>query len=196
MSERNIPVLQSIEKHRDTKYLKTYTLHYTNPVGKDKAYETVSNYTWDCPEDIGRIASGVVIIGFCGEKLLLLKEFRMGVNQFLCNLPAGRLEEGEAVEECARRELYEETGLSLKSVMQILPPSYASPDLSDSCSWMVIGEVEGELEPHPDDDEYLLPFFASREELESLLKTEKFSVRAQLAAWMFARMGKVDHQKQ
>ena len=103
-------------KNRDTRFLKSYTLNYTNTEGNEKLYEMVSNFDYEKPEEIGQKASGVVIVGFCGEKLLLLREFRMGVNQFIYNMPAGHLEEGESIEECAGRELREETGLYIKNL--------------------------------------------------------------------------------
>ena len=36
----------------------------------------------------------------------------MSINKSIYNLCAGMLQEGESVEDCARRELYEETGLT------------------------------------------------------------------------------------
>ena len=190
MRKKQIPVLNSMVKNRDTHFLKSYTLNYTNTEGKEKLYEMVSNFDYKEPEEIGQKASGVVIIGFREEELLLLKEFRMGVNQFVYNMPAGHSEKGESVEQCAKRELAEETGLYIKKICKILPPAYAAPDLSDSSAWVVIAEVEGEFEPHTEADEYIQPLFVSREKLRTLLETEKFSGRAQLAAYFFSKMGK------
>ena len=74
---KQIPVLNSMEKTRDTRFLKNYTLNYTNTEGGEKIYETVSNFDYDSPEQLGEKAAGVVIIGTKGDKLLLCKEFRM-----------------------------------------------------------------------------------------------------------------------
>ena len=156
MCEKKVPVLNFMTKNRDTRFLKSYTLNYTNTEGNEKLYEMVSNFDYEKPEEIGQKASGVVIVGFYGEKLLLLREFRMGVNQFIYNMPAGHLEEGESIEECAGRELREETGLYIKKICKILPPAYAAPDLSDSSAWVVIAEVEGEFNPQTEADEYIL----------------------------------------
>ena len=189
MCEKKVPVLNSMTKNRDTRFLKSYTLNYTNTEGREKLYEMVSNFNYEKPEEIGKKASGVVIVGFRGEELLLLREFRMGVNQFIYNMPAGHSEEGETVEECARRELHEETGLHLKRICKILPPAYAAPDLSDSSAWVVIAEVEGVFDPHTEADEYIQPLFADRKQLSELLETEKFSGRAQLIAYFFSELG-------
>ncbi|MCI6857781.1 MAG: NUDIX hydrolase [Eubacterium sp.] len=186
---KKIPVLNSMEKSRDTKFLKSYTLNYTNTEGHEKVYEMVSNFDYDNPKEIGLKASGVVIVGYRGEELLLLKEFRMGVNRFIYNLPAGHLEKGESVERCAERELKEETGLRIKKIEKILPPSYAAPDLSDSSAWVVLAQVEGEFCPQAEEDECIMPLFADIEKLEKLLEEERFSGRAQLFAYFFSLFG-------
>lgn len=189
MSEKKVPVLNFMTKNWDTRFLKSYTLNYTNTEGNEKLYEMVSNFDYEKPEEIGQKASGAVIVGFRGDELLLLREFRMGVNQFIYNMPAGHSEAGESVEECAKRELREETGLRIKRICKILPPAYAAPDLSDSSAWVVMAEVEGEFHPQTEADEYIQPLFADRKQLEELLNNEKFSGRAQLMAYFFCKMG-------
>ena len=189
MCEKKVPKLNFMTKNRDTRFLKSYTLNYTNTKGNEKLYEMVSNFDYEKPEEIGQKASGVVIVGFRGDELLLLREFRMGVNQFIYNMPAGHSEAGESVEECAERELREETGLRIKRICKILPPAYAAPDVSDSSAWVVMAEVEGEFNPQTEADEYIQPLFADRKKLEELLNNEKFSGRAQLMAYFFCKMG-------
>ena len=189
MSEKKVPILNFMTKTRDTHFLKSYTLNYTNTEGNEKLYEMVSNFDYKKPEEIGQKPSGVVIVGFRGDELLLLREFRMGVNQFIYNMPAGHSEAGESVEECAKRELREETGLRIKKICKILPPAYAAPDLSDSSAWVVMAEVEGEFNPQTEADEYIQPLFADKKQLKELLDNEKFSGRAQLMAYFFYKMG-------
>jgi ADP-ribose pyrophosphatase len=45
-------------------------------------------------------------------RVLLLRQYRHAVRQTLWEIPAGKLDQGEAPETCARRELKEETGYS------------------------------------------------------------------------------------
>lgn len=49
-------------------------------------------------------------------RILLVRQFRPAVEQFVWELPAGTLEVGETPEACCRRELLEETGYSAKTV--------------------------------------------------------------------------------
>ena len=83
------------EKVRDGKYLKNYELTYRNKAGREKKYEMVSRRNLNGVEDIGGKPSGVSIIATYQDKMLLLHEFRMGVNRTVYNLCAGMLEPDE-----------------------------------------------------------------------------------------------------
>ncbi|HUK37947.1 MAG TPA: NUDIX hydrolase [Methanomicrobiales archaeon] len=47
-----------------------------------------------------------------GDTCILLRQFRFAVGEYLCEAPAGTMDEGETPLETARRELIEETGLA------------------------------------------------------------------------------------
>ncbi len=178
--------LLAFHKVKDGKYLKNYELTYENKAGREKTYEIVSHRELKDAEDIGGSPSGVSIVAICQGKLLLLHEFRMGVNRTIYNLCAGMIEEGESIGECIQRELYEETGLRLKRVVRILPPSYAAVAISDITTYIAFIEAEGELSDHTSANERIEAKFYSRAEVKSLLDTEPFSSRAQIAAYIFA----------
>jgi ADP-ribose pyrophosphatase len=65
---------------------------------------------------------------FDDGKVALIKQYRHATDQFLWEIPAGTLEEGEDAMTCARRELAEETGYEaehLENLAEILPaPGY------------------------------------------------------------------------
>lgn len=181
--------LIDFKKVRDGKYLKNYELTYLNKAGREKKYEIVSRSEITGPDALGKRVSGVSIVAYHEDRLLLLREFRMGVNRYIYNLCAGMIEEGESMEECITRELYEETGLSVKRIRTILPPSFAAVAFSDVKTQIAFVEVEGNFEDHTSDNEQIDAKFYSREEVRELLETEEFSSRAQMAAYFFTIYG-------
>ena len=72
------------------------------------------------------------------------------------------MEEGETVLDCIKRELYEETGLSVKKVIDILPASYAAVAISDTKTHIVFVEAEGEFEDHTSENEWIEAAFYTR----------------------------------
>ncbi|ASW42794.1 NUDIX hydrolase [Clostridium isatidis] len=61
--------------------------------------------------DIIRHPGACGIIAFLDdENIILVEQFRLALNKVLLEIPAGKLDKGEAIEECAKRELREETG--------------------------------------------------------------------------------------
>lgn len=179
--------LLHLKKVKDGKYLKNYELTYLNKKDKEKVYEIVSRHDIADVKELGNHVSGVSIVAYCDDKMLLLREFRMGVNRYVYNLCAGMIEDGESIEECIQRELYEETGLMLKKVVDILPPSFSALAISDIKTQIAFVEAEGEFEDHTSDNELIEARFYDREEVRELLETEEFSSRAQLAAYFFVK---------
>ena len=180
--------LIGFEKVKEGKYLNNYELTYRNKVGKEKKFEIVSRNSYSDITELGGKPSGVSIIATMNGKMLLLQEFRMGVNRTIYNLCAGMIDEGETIEECVRRELYEETGLQVKEITHILPPSYAAVAITDVTTYIAFAEVEGEFSDHSSDNEEIKGKFYTKEEVRELLKDQPFSSRAQLAAYYFTLM--------
>lgn len=178
-----------LEKVKDGKYLKSYELTYNNKAGNEKKYEIVSRNDLTDITQIGTMPSGVSIIATCNDRLLLLHEFRMGVNRTIYNLCAGMLEKDETIEECIQRELLEETGLQIKKIHKILPPSFSAVAISDTSTYIAFVEAEGEFADHTSDNEQIDARFYTKEEVAELLEAEPFSSRAQLAAFFFCNGG-------
>lgn len=180
--------LQKIEKTYHGKYLKYYDLTYENKAGKEKHYEIVSRHEISDVSDLGNHVSGVSIVATYKGKLLLLKEFRMGVGKEIYNLCAGMIEPGETLEKCIRRELFEETGLKSVKILDVLEPSYAAVAISDVLTQIAFVEVDGEISAaYQSANEQIEANFYTREQVQELLKTERFSSRAQIAAYFFTR---------
>ena len=63
-------------------------------------------------------------------QLLLIKQYRYAAEQYLYEIPAGRLEPGEDPRDCAIRELREETGCTARQ-MEFLTTIYTTPGFTD-----------------------------------------------------------------
>ena len=63
-------------------------------------------------------------------QLLLIRQYRYAALDYLYEIPAGRLEPGEAPELCARRELQEETGCTA-GTLEHMHTMYTTPGFTD-----------------------------------------------------------------
>ncbi|MFI5278886.1 MAG: NUDIX hydrolase [Gemmatimonadales bacterium] len=63
-------------------------------------------------------------------EILLLHQYRYAADGEIWEIPAGRLDKGEAPESCARRELLEETGASAER-FELLTTIYPTPGFCD-----------------------------------------------------------------
>ncbi len=186
--------LNSIKKTGNGRFLKNYELEYTNKKGEPKVYEMVSYRDIKDETEIGKSVGGAVVVALQGDRILLLREFRMAVNSFVYNMVAGRREHGETMEECVRRELYEESGLQVVRVRGSLKPAYAAASMSDVLNQLVVVDVIGEISDHTEDDELIEAAFYSKEEVSDLLANEVFTARAQFVAYAFT-MGIFDDKE-
>jgi ADP-ribose pyrophosphatase len=63
-------------------------------------------------------------------RVLLIRQFRHAADGYIWEVPAGRLDRGEAPEACARRELQEETGMRA-ATLELLTTIYTTPGFTD-----------------------------------------------------------------
>ena len=64
------------------------------------------------------------------QKFLLVKQYRPSLNAFTLEFPAGLVDAGEFIEQAARRELLEETGHTIQTVLWISPMIASDPGLT------------------------------------------------------------------
>lgn len=180
--------LLEMKKVHEGTYLHNYELTYENRAGRRKRFEIVSRQNLESPGDIAGRSSGIAIVAFQEEKLLLLREFRMSLNKPIYGLCSGLLEGAESAEECARRELMEETGLQVKHIRAILPSSYSSAGFSDVSIRLVFLEAGGSINVRASENEEIAAAFYTRTQVADMLAREEFSSLAQMAASFFCGM--------
>ncbi|HLV25392.1 MAG TPA: NUDIX hydrolase [Gemmatimonadales bacterium] len=86
-------------------------------------------------------------------QVLLIRQYRHAAEGYLFEVPAGRLDPGETPEQCARRELREETGC-IAERMEHLMTTYTTPGFTDEKIhlYMAVGLTQaGEAELEADE---------------------------------------------
>ena len=106
------------------------------------------------------------------EKILLNKEFRLALGDWVYNFPAGLIDEGEEPIESARRELKEETGLDLLTVNDILPLSYSAIGFANETNLCIVGVANGTFSKSSSTVEEIKAGWYTKDEVKKLLKTE------------------------
>lgn len=116
-------------------------------------------------------------------KILLIRQYRYPVDEIIYEIPAGKLEPDEDVEECARRELREETGYEAEKISKLFE-FYPTPGYSTETIYIYQAEglkfVGRELE----EGEYIEVVPKSREELKELFEAGKIKDSKTLIAVM------------
>lgn len=87
-------------------------------------------------------------------QILLVRQYRYAAGAYLYEIPAGRLDAGEAPEACARRELREETGCEAERLERVAG-FYTTPGFTDEYihAFMASGLTRGT--PAHETDEFI-----------------------------------------
>ncbi|MBR1931024.1 MAG: NUDIX hydrolase [Lachnospiraceae bacterium] len=183
--------LQGIIKREQGQFINRYDLVYETQAGRKKVYEIISRRKELLgAEDLkGETPDAVVIIvtDEYGERILLNKEFRMAVNDWVYHFPAGLIDPGETPLESAKRELWEETGLELYEVEDMLAPSYSAVSFGNESNVCIVGRARGRVRPSTSDAEEIVAGWYTKEEVRALLNTERFAARTQAYCYIWSK---------
>ena len=131
----------------------------------------------------------IPVVWHDGEfKLVLIREFRVPLKDYEWGFPAGLIDEGEDGFDTAKRELKEESGMKVVSLLWRSPPIYSSAGMTDEAVEMICVEVEGELSRTGlDDSEEIEPAIVGRDGIRWLMQdpTNKFGAKAYLTLLWF-----------
>lgn len=83
---------------------------------------------------------GVAVIPITEQgKILMVKQYRIAVDETILELPAGKLEDNEDIKKCAARELEEETGFRAEKIKKLFY-FYTTPGYSSEKLYLFIAE--------------------------------------------------------
>ena len=156
---------EGIRKIHEGRFITRYDVDYTTAEGNAKTYEIISrNKDIQTLEELQNIEPDSVILiltDISREKILVNREYRMAMAQWIYNFPAGLIDPGESAEESAARELREETGLELIRIDDVLDGSYnARPvDIRDRATNYWWGMISGVVDIKLSDE---LPLYTGK----------------------------------
>lgn len=145
----------------DQKYLKLYKLDDKWVFASRKSDPLVSgNYKPDAVVIVARDRWG---------RLLVVKEHRPVVGEYIWGLPAGLIDISEDVTTAAAREVFEETGLTLMfrpGIDQVYTKTYSSPGMTDENVAIVTGLVIGEIsDKYQEENEDITAYLMSADDM-------------------------------
>lgn len=174
----------NITKLSSGQYLSRYDIRYLLNDGQEKTYEIVSRRSnLSTQEQLhNHNADAVIMILHNADKncILLNREFRMATGEHVFSFPAGLMEEGESIEQAARRELKEETGLDLASISHMLPDSYVAIGLGNEKNVCLFGTASGSFAASHSAEEEIESNWYSKAQVRKMLACEPFEARTQL----------------
>ena len=178
--------INSIKKQTDNRYVNLYNIKATS------VHDTPVNYfVASRAKDVDSLKitprrndpDGVIIYAIYGEahdKVVLIRQYRYTLGDYIYEFPAGLVEPDENYHEGAIRELYEETGLSLSPIQ--VPDAYQKPyfttvGMTDESCATVYGYASGAISTKAQEDtEEIEVVLADRQEVKRILKEEKVAI--------------------
>lgn len=178
--------IKKIDKLTDSKYLNMYQLEAVNRLGGKVDYYVASR-----AKKIDQLQmksrnwspDGVLIYSLYGEKrdkVLLVRQYRYSIDEYIYEFPAGLVDPGENFREAAVREVKEETGLILHPLAvdeMYEKPYFTTIGMTDESCGTVYGYVDGQISKDGlEDNEDIEVVLADRDEVRRILREERVAI--------------------
>ena len=177
--------IHGVRRLTDNRFLNLYELDASCRSGKHLNYYVASRAK-DTEHlkvmDGNRMADGVILYGVYGEqkdKLVLIRQYRYPLGDYVYEFPAGLVEPGENPREAGVREFYEETGLTLHPVEggACERPFFTTVGMTDESCALCFGYCDGEpTNIHQEEAEDIQVILADRDECRRILREENVAV--------------------
>lgn len=179
--------ISAAEKMTDEKFLNLYKLHAENKEGKPLEYLVASRAKQ--VDDLKAInheenPDAVAMVGITEDcKVVLIKQYRYAIGDYLYELPAGLVDNGEDIYDTAIREMKEETGLDFVPMKTAFSNRvfYSSAGMTDESSSIICGEVSGSVSTDRNEStEEIEIVLVDKDEIKRILKEEKVCMKTAL----------------
>ena len=184
----------------ETKFLNLYNAEYSNKGGNVKNWIIASRKEKENLEGVylnnkELQDDAVLIVPFHKEeeKIVVIRQFRVPINSYIYEMPAGLIEKGESPQTAITRELKEETGLDVIEILKntVKGQLFLSPGMTDESVTSVFCTCGGTIsKAYMEEDEDIEPILLSQKEAQELLiKDVKFDIKCYIYLQEFAKSG-------
>jgi len=138
--------IRRADKLTDLRWLNMFDVAYLDAAGHHRSWQMASRTPAPkCITGKFNMPDAVVIVPFhtTEKKVVITREYRVALADYEYGFPAGLIDPGETIEQTARRELQEETGLTVTRFLKISPPVYSSAGMTDESVAMAYVECDG-----------------------------------------------------
>ncbi len=130
-------------------------------------------------------ASAILVVTNDG-RIVLERQYRYPIDEIIWEIPAGKLDENEDPEDCAKRELKEETGITA-GIWKGLGHIYTTPGFSDEKIHLFFARDLEKGEANPDADELVEIEFFTPKEVERMIVENRITDAKTISAFFRAK---------
>ncbi|KAB8231695.1 NUDIX hydrolase domain-like protein [Aspergillus alliaceus] len=116
---------------KEAKWKRLVKTTYRDPNGIQRTWESAEMQTRPADSDFDGVSMVATLDRSTGPELILLKQYRPSLDKVVVEIPGGLIDPGETAEQCAVRELKEETGY-VGVVERISQTLYNSPGMGNN----------------------------------------------------------------
>ena len=135
-------------------------------------------------EMITHPGSVVVLPVLADKRIVMIRQYRHAAKQYLWELVAGRIDEGEAPRKAAARELMEETGYRAKR-FKVFLDVFPTPGFLEERMYILLAEGLSAGQAQPEDDEKIVAKAYTRKELEEMMRQGKLRDAKSVAGLLY-----------